>query len=179
MGIPFSFRRFLFGITVAGSLCYPVKDYAQIATNTNRRDMTNIYYQALRAIVEDTYYKKHRMSPDTIFIQSNSYVGTDSIITEIGSCKLIVLNEDDLYEQLRKQKKLILWETSPLEYRDGRFFVSCSFIHASLGTCHASVLKRLFRKYKAVGYSVSDECNVYFDFDKDHFNFKSIKSRGT
>ena len=178
MGMPFSFRRFLFGIAVIGSFCYPVKTHAQIATNTDRYDTANIYYQALSAIVKDSNYKKYKMSPDTIFIQSNSYVGTDSIITEIGSCKFIVLNQDDLYEQLRKKKKFILWEISPLQYSDKHFLILCSLIHASYVTYHTPLLKRLFHKYRAASFGVSDGYNVYFDFDKDHFNFYRVKSWG-
>jgi len=175
MGIPFSFRRFLFGIAVIGSFCYPVKTHAQIATNTDRYDTANIYYQALSAIVKDSNYKKYKMSPDTIFIQSNSDVGTDSIISEIGSCKLIVLNHDDLYEQLRKRKKLVLWEISPLKYNDKDFWISCQPYKTSLGTVNASIIKRIFHKYRAMAFGVSDVYHVYFDFKEDHFKFNQVK----
>ena len=173
MGMPFSFRRFLFVIAVIGSFCHPIKVHAQIATNTDRHDTENIYYQALKCIITQVkerplFFAYH----DTIFIDASLILlNADSLISKIDSYTLIVLGYKEWRRQVEMRKEVMICRIDPLEYRNKEFRVSTSMYSTYTHR------KRFYsRKQYWNGYG--EGYHVYFKFENGVFRCDRVKLWG-
>jgi hypothetical protein len=95
--------------------------FGQIADNTNRKNIRNVYNQSFLQYLKYLKTNKSKI-PDTIFVDSNPVL-TDSLMTQILKTKIIVLGESELKNILTK-RRIVLYKLFPLEYRNNDFHVS-------------------------------------------------------
>ena len=149
---------FLFSIQIVSS-------YGQTANNTTRKNASNIYYQALTQYL--TYSKKTGIIYDTIYIEDDFKISSDSLLFEIGKTKIIRLTFANVQQLMKTRDGLILYRIFPLEYEKGVF--SVSFIPFR-------VTKDLDKDN--YNYSNGGGCKVFFKFKDNSFVFIKVDCRG-
>lgn len=90
---------------------------AQVATNTESEDSTNIYYQAFET------YCNQKNNSETLLIEENNLT-TKSLPARFNEQEIKLVNAIELQQLLKKEKHLHLIRIVPLRSRDGEFFVN-------------------------------------------------------
>jgi hypothetical protein len=90
---------------------------AQVATNTESKDSTNIYYQAFKA------YCNQNGNTETLMVEENNLT-TKSLPTSFNEQEIRLVNAIELQSLLKKSKQIHLIRIVPLRVRDGEFFVN-------------------------------------------------------
>jgi hypothetical protein len=142
-----------------------VSSYGQTANNTSRKNESNIYYQALTQYLN--YSKKTGSIYDTIYIEDDFKISSDSLLFESGKTKLIRLTFANVQQLLKTKDALTLYRIFPLEYENGKF--SVSFIPFR-------VTKDLDKDN--YNYSNGGGCQVFFKFKDNSFVFVKVDCRG-
>lgn len=94
---------------------------AQVADNTESKDSTNIYYQAL---VKYTSYLEKLNLPQgqVIFLEENSFV-TDGLPSKLGGLEVQYLDIQELQKKAKKGEVELI-RIVPLRFRNQEFFVN-------------------------------------------------------
>ena len=164
--------RFILKLSVClFSLTVPILVHGQYADNTGKHNTANIYYQALSHIVE--YERSQHISCDTVYLEQDGYLTTDSIITEIGPTKIIVLNYQELKRVLDKEKHIALHRLFALSYSNGEFSISCIPFGASFDKGKNNKLK-----HKHISLGNGGGYEVFFRFENNQFQFVRVKEWG-
>jgi hypothetical protein len=98
-------------------LAIPCLGFGQTADNTESKDSTNIYYQALST------YCAH-LPPDnmtTLFLEENN-ITTESIPE--GNHTIKVLNFPAIQNKLKQKNSIVLIRIVPLRIKNGKFFIN-------------------------------------------------------
>ncbi len=158
----------LFTITLCSLLpLFCVQCGAQIADNTSRHNTKNIYYQTMSHVVEFEVANRAWRHCDSLFIESDPWLRTDSILGKTGNTDLVMLEREQLHKIGRKKKKVELFRLFPMQFENGEFSVSCVLYYVSYD-----------RKKRTYLYEKSDGYVVFFSFDNYQFKFLRINTWG-
>ncbi|PSL42366.1 hypothetical protein CLV51_1134 [Chitinophaga niastensis] len=93
--------------------------FGQSADNTESKDSTNIYYQAL------SYYCSRLSSEhlQTLLLEENN-ITTESIPRHMGAYNIEVLDVFKVQNRLKKKNSLMLIRIVPLRIKNGKFFIN-------------------------------------------------------
>lgn len=95
---------------------------AQNVKTTESSGPSNIYNDALKRFLILTSLNKNPIY-DSLFIQQDNII-TDSLMTSINGCKLIVVDSSFLQEKLRQDSAFMLLKLFPLSFDKSVFYVS-------------------------------------------------------
>lgn len=131
---------------------------AQIATNTEAPDSTNIYYQSFKKYCEQINKKT-----DLLLVEENNFI-TKSLPEELGGQKIKVVNVVELQKLLKDKKQVQLLRLIPLRMKDGDFFVNIIVFNVAV-------------KRKHFDFINEGGISVVYSYDTEHktFIFKDVK----
>ena len=133
---------------------------AQIATNTEMDNSTNIYYQAISILCDNLHDKT-----ESLLVEQNNLT-TNSLPSKIGKHDIRVIDIAELQSLLKrnKGKEIEIARIIPLRVEEGEFFVNIIFFDAK-------VKKRQIYFSNKGGYS------IVFDYNTDNkqFVYKEIR----
>jgi len=152
-------------ILIHGFLLIYLSSFGQVADNTNRKNIRNIYNQSFLQYLRYLKVSKSEV-PDTIFVESDPVL-TDSLMTQIQKTKLIVLGESELKDILTRKKAIGLYKLFPIEYTHKEFHVSIVPFGASYD-----------KETNQVNLENGGCCWVRFKFEKGKFIFKRFNNYG-
>ena len=142
-----------------------LSSFGQIADNTNKRNIRNIYNQSFLQYLN--YLKTNKSQiPDTIFVDSNPEL-TDSLMTQILKTKIVVLGDFELKDILTRRRVRQLYKLFPIEYNRKEFHVSIVPFGASYD-----------KETNQVNLENGGCCWVRFKFEKGKFIFKRFNNYG-
>lgn len=132
--------------------------HAQIATNTEMKDSTNIYFQAYKV-----YCKQQKENNSPLLVEENN-ITTKSLPLECFGHKTEITNIDKLQLLVKERKKVQLLRLVPLRIKDGSFFVNI-------------VVFNVERKGKQFDFINAGGISVVFEYDSNSklFIFKEIR----
>lgn len=139
------------------------------ASNTARHNEFNIYYQALVHIVD--YDSHHYKLSDTIFVEGNFYISTDSLLASNGHYKFMVLDQPALKKQLINGGGITLYRLFPLSYSNDTFSVSCVPFSVSYRKKY-----RWLKKIDYFNYENGGTFKVIFKLENKEFKFIKVES---
>lgn len=139
-------------------LCLGNNLKAQIATNTELSDSTNIYYQSFKRYCEQINKKA-----DFLFVEENHYI-TKSLPEEFNGQKIKVVNVVELQNLLKDKNQVQLLRLVPLRMKDGDFFVNIIVFNVAV-------------KRKHFDFVNEGGMSIVYSYDTEHktFIFKNIK----
>ena len=131
---------------------------AQIVTNTEAADYTNIYYASFKKYCEQINKK-----PGIMFVEENFYI-TNILTTEISGNKIEIVTIADLKKLLKDRKQMQLLRLIPLRVKDGDFYVNIVVFNVKF-------------RHKQFDFVNQGGISVVYSYDtKDKaFVFKNIK----
>lgn len=131
---------------------------AQIATNTEMPDSTNIYYQSFKK-----YCEIIDKNTDLLFVEENNFI-TKSLPKELDGQKIKVVNIVELQKLLKDKKQMQLLRLIPLRMKDGDFFVNIIVFNVAV-------------KRKHFDFINEGGISVVYSYDTEHktFIFKDVK----
>lgn len=131
---------------------------AQISTNTESTDSTNIYYQSLSIFCNSLHNKT-----EGLLIEQNNLT-TNSLPSKIGNHEIRIIDMVELKKLLKENKDIEIVRIIPLRVKDGEFFVNIIYFDVKAE-------KRQFYFTNKGGYSVV----FSFNSDNKQFIFKEIR----
>ena len=139
-------------------LCLGNNLKAQIATNTELSDSTNIYYQSFKKYCEQINKKA-----DFLFVEENHFI-TKSLPEEFNGQKIKVVNVVELQSLLKDKNQVQLLRLIPLRMKDGDFFVNI-------------IVFNVATKRKHFDFVNEGGMSIVYSYDTEHktFIFKNIK----
>jgi len=139
-------------------LCLGNNLKAQIATNTELSDSTNIYYQSFKRYCEQINKKA-----DFLFVEENHFI-TKSLPEEFNGQKIKVVNVVELQNLLKDKNQVQLLRLVPLRMKDGDFFVNIIVFNVAV-------------KRKHFDFVNEGGMSIVYSYDTEHktFIFKNIK----
>ena len=131
---------------------------AQVATNTEQKDSSNIYYQSFKIFCE----KKSEKTGE-LLLEENNFI-TKSIPTECCGQKIKIINAIELKEILKTDKQLELIRIVPLRVNSGDFFVNV-------------IVFKVFAKRKQLDFVNIGGVSVVYNYDNNSksFIYKEIR----
>src|SRR5687768_13544860 len=94
------------------------KGVAQVATNTEAEDSTNIYWQSLKIYVASLKNKE----ASTLLIEKDDLT-TNRLPAKLGNCNLIYVDNTKLQSYLKEKGQIQLIRIVPIRVKKGDFFV--------------------------------------------------------
>lgn len=133
---------------------------AQVATNTEMDDSTNIYHQAISILCNNLYDKT-----ESLLIEQNNLT-TNSLPSKVGDHEIKVIDIADLQSLLKKKKGkgVEIVRIIPLRVEHGDFFVNIIFFDAMMKR------QQLYFTNKG-GYSIVFE----YSEDNKQFIYKELR----
>ena len=131
---------------------------AQVATNTELNDSTNIYFQSVEILCNNLHNKT-----ETLFVEQNNLT-TNSLPSKIGGHEIKLIDITGLEKLIKKNKDVEIVRVIPLRVKSGEFFVNIIYFSVKFEK------RRIIFTNKG-GYS------VVFDYDSNtkYFTFKEIR----
>jgi len=136
--------------------------YGQTATNTEARDSSNIYYQALRTYVNNIPTKND--GHKTVLLIEKNPIVTKSLPIELDTYQFEYLEGYEVDKRLKSKNPITLIRIVPLQLKKGIFFISI-------------IPFTVTRENGKVNYSNSGGDKIVFEFDcaNNAFHFKEIR----
>jgi hypothetical protein len=139
----------LFGLNIAS---------AQMATNTELNDSTNIYRQSF-----ELFCKQKIEKTDVLLVEENSFI-TKNLPSECLGQQIKIINIVELQKILKTKNEVQLIRIVPLRVKDGDFFVNIIVFNVSL-------IHKQFNFVNIGGVSIVFN---YYEVSKT-FKFKEIR----
>ncbi|MCA4899179.1 MAG: hypothetical protein ACK514_04705 [Bacteroidota bacterium] len=136
--------------------------YSQTATNTEAKDTSNVYHQALKIYVKNL--AQSSTENYTLLIEKN-YLFTDRLPKQLEGYKIEYLDGYDINEKLKRKNPITVIRIIPLRLEKGVFFINI---------IPFTVKKESKRNIR---YINSGGDGIIFDFDcsTNTFRFKRIE----
>jgi hypothetical protein len=134
--------------------------YGQPATNTEARDSTNLYYQALKVYV-NAMTTRNREKP-ILFVEKNPVV-TNSLPSQLGVYEFKYLEGYEVDQKLKGENPITLIRIVPVRMKNGIFYINII----------PFTVKRENRKINYIN-SGGDRISFEFDCSTNSFRFKEI-----
>lgn len=133
---------------------------AQIASNTELDDSTNIYHQAISIFCNNLFDKS-----ESLLVEQNNLT-TSSLPHKVGDHEIRIIDITSLQSILKKKRgeKIEIVRVIPLRVKQGEFFVNIIFFDAN-------IKKRQIYFTNKGGYSIVFNYNT----TKKKFIYKEIK----
>jgi hypothetical protein len=131
---------------------------AQVASNTESKDSTNIYFQSVEILCNNLHNKF-----ETLFIEQNSLT-TNSLPSKISEHEIKIIDITELKKLVKQNKDIEVVRIIPLRVRAGEFFVNIIYFSVKIER------KQIIFTNKG-GYSIVFE----YDTNTNSFIFKDIK----
>ena len=139
-----------------------LSSFGQIASNSCKRDETNIYNQA---IIQYFKYLNTRNFPisDTIYFFADEFCLTDSLMEKINNTRILHLKQSEIEKFVIKKNGIIIYKLFPLEYKNMEFNVTLVPYIATFGKDEPGLF-----------FSTHGGYCINFKFDKGKFKFLRI-----
>jgi hypothetical protein len=138
--------------------------FSQTANTTERKNESNIYYQALKQylISETTANIIH----DSLYIEDDFKI-TDSLLSKSGNTQLVRLTFENVQQLLKTRDALTLYRIFPLQYEKDYFIVSFVPFRVTKDPSKDNY-----------NYSNGGGCDAIFKFQNKKFIFLKVKCYG-
>lgn len=131
---------------------------AQVASNTESKDSTNIYFQSIEILCKNLHNKF-----ETLFVEQNNLT-TNSLPFKIGEHEIKIIDTSELKKLVKKNKDIEIVRIIPLRVKTGEFFVNIIYFSVKIE-------RKQIKFINMGGYSVVFE----YDTNTNSFIFKEIR----
>jgi hypothetical protein len=99
---------------------------AQVASNTESKDSTNIYFQSIEILCKKLHNKF-----ETLFVEQNNLT-TNSLPLKIGEHEIKIIDITELKKLVKKNKDIEIVSIIPLRVKTGEFFVNIIYFSVKI-----------------------------------------------